>query len=168
MNIELITRDNCEFCAKAKEFLAIEQIAYYEYNLTKGDITRDEVYAKLGKSTDEKVTLPVVFIDTEYIGGYVELAEYFAGLAIERQALTEALKNGVLHLEFIKADGSLRKMNATLNKHKIFNDDTFSSFREEDENKGSPHKLSVYDIDKSAWRSFRFDRLKSWKQVELS
>lgn len=169
--IEIYTRDNCAFCAKAKEFLKLENASYFEYNISKGDVTREEIFARLNKSTEDRVTLPVVFIDNEYIGGYEQLAEYFAGLAIEKQALTDALLNGVLEIEFTKADGTLRKMNASLQTKYIEKASypvSVSSMQAALNQNGitSPRTLSIIDVDKNEWRRFRLDRLKSWKQVE--
>lgn len=175
MKIELYTRDSCEFCAKAKDLLKLEQVSYYEYNINRGQATREDVFDRIGLPYDAKVTLPVVLIDDEYIGGFDKLAEYFAAMLIERQYLIDVLSKGIVNLEFTKADGSLRKMNATLDtkyidgarvlQEVVLEKNALTEFQAYQKNQ---RVLSVFDTDVGAWRSFRIDRLKAWKPVELA
>jgi hypothetical protein len=66
------------------------------------------------------------------------------------------LKTEVVHLEFMKKDGTLREMKCTLNENKI---------PEASRPKGSGKSqnndsIAVFDIVKQEWRSFRFDSVK--------
>jgi|TARA_R110002073_G_scaffold93087_1_gene217705 hypothetical protein len=68
---------------------------------------------------------------------------------------------GIVQVEFLKADGSLRKMNATLNESiipKIKEDAT-------KEKKVNPDICIIWDTDANAWRSFRWDRLQEVKEI---
>jgi hypothetical protein len=63
------------------------------------------------------------------------------------------LKTEVVHLEFMKKDGTLREMKCTLNENKI---------PEASKPKGSgksqnDDSIAVFDLVKQEWRSFRFD-----------
>jgi hypothetical protein len=80
-----------------------------------------------------------------------------------RKWLKSMLQNGITNVTFVKADGSLRTMKATLDpvvipspaiptallteskKEKFQNDDV----------------CKVWDTEANAWRSFRYDRIKS-------
>lgn len=72
--------------------------------------------------------------------------------------IKSVLKIGATTVEFIKKDGTERKMLCTLDPELL---------RElVMEEKGKPRKaseeaLSVYDLEANAWRSFRYDSVKS-------
>ena len=158
MKIEIYTRDDCEYCAKAKEFLRTSGISYYEYNLTRGLATRDEVYARINKPLTEPVKLPVVIIDDVYIGGHNDMVELLLAKEVSNQQLKYQLQNGVAEVVFTKADGSERKMLCTLQ-------DKYIAIKPTSEREKNNDVLSVWDIDKGAWRSFRYDRVISWKPI---
>lgn len=70
--------------------------------------------------------------------------------------LREVLTFSVVTVEFIKSDGSLREMRATLDpKHLpvVENKDT------ESKRKPNAEVCSVWDVDAKGWRSFRYDRM---------
>jgi len=73
-----------------------------------------------------------------------------------KQQIIEQLYNGVATVVFKKRDGTLREMNCTLSA-------TLVPARQEDNQaqarKENPHVQSVWDVDKNAWRSFRWDSL---------
>ena len=64
-----------------------------------------------------------------------------------------ALVDGVIEIEFLKADGSVRKMNATLNESVV------PHVEENAERKANPDIQVVWDTTANGWRSFRWDRL---------
>ena len=68
-----------------------------------------------------------------------------------------ALVDGVIEIEFLKADGSVRKMNATLNEGVI------PHVEENAERKANPDTQVVWDTEVNGWRSFRWDRLQGIK-----
>lgn len=71
--------------------------------------------------------------------------------------LVAALENGVVNIEFSKSDGSVRKMRATLNKN------LFAYKAAGTERKRNENTMPVWDMDKSGWRSFRFNNLIAWE-----
>jgi hypothetical protein len=82
-----------------------------------------------------------------------------------RRFMKGILQDGAVLVEFVKADGSTRVMNCTLNE-------SHGAKYTVNENKAVPveqaHKPSkvnndvckIWDIDQAVWRSFRWDRLK--------
>ena len=76
--------------------------------------------------------------------------------ALESQnEILEALKNGILNVEFTKKDGSLRKLICTLSEDRIPADK---------KPKGTGHTkndavLPVFDMENNSWRSFRWDSI---------
>lgn len=72
-----------------------------------------------------------------------------------RQWLLDMLHVGPVSITFTKTDGTEREMNCTLDKQVV----------PEYQNKTSREKVknedvvAVWDLDKQAWRSFRFDSL---------
>jgi len=71
--VSIITKPGCPFCAKAKEMMADNGMAYEEIVLGK-DATIRTVRAMTGKDT-----VPQVFVDGDYIGGSEELEGYIKG-----------------------------------------------------------------------------------------
>lgn len=78
--------------------------------------------------------------------------------------IVQALRENVCRIKFVKSDGSMREMQATINSNFIDKDHIPSG-------KGSPYTkttMRVYDTEKRAWRSFRFDSLKMIEVIEGS
>jgi hypothetical protein len=88
------------------------------------------------------------------------------GKAVIRDWVRSLLQKDEITVTFIKADGTDREMRCTLNPEKLPPapvasgpvDGIVKESRER--KKPDEHSLRVYDLDKSEWRSFRFDRLK--------
>lgn len=74
------------------------------------------------------------------------------------QDLREALRTHVVQVHFIKADGSMRIMRATLRES-----DLPAQTEPATPRSTSPQVYRVWDLDKQAWRSFRPDSVKSWQ-----
>lgn len=74
------------------------------------------------------------------------------------EALNE-LKSGITVVEFNKVNGEYRKMQCTLNEQHL----PAQVHVEEatHKKKPNPNVLAVFDIEQSAWRSFRWDNLKT-------
>ena len=70
-----------------------------------------------------------------------------------------ALVDGVIEIEFLKADGSVRKMNATLNESVV------PHVEENAERKANPDTQVVWDTEVNGWRSFGWDRLQGIKET---
>ena len=77
-----------------------------------------------------------------------EFREWFHVLLQERE----------VKVEFVKSNGNTREMKCTLNENlgaKYSNKNATENTR-----KPNPDICVVWDLDQSAWRSFRWDRLK--------
>ena len=80
---------------------------------------------------------------------------------IDKYALKEDLKNGVVTVVFEKADGTERTMRATLSDNYVP-----QVLSEYDGQEAKPAKQlndnvqAVWDIDAGGWRSFRLDSVK--------
>lgn len=72
---------------------------------------------------------------------------------MDRAELAELLTTGVVDVTFRKADNSIREMRATLM------DDMLPQTKGVGRNSDPEQVQIVFDVDKRAWRSFRYDRL---------
>lgn len=78
----------------------------------------------------------------------------------EKESLRLMLHEGEVSVEFTKVDGTKREMLCTLSSAKIpegqlpTQEDTEKSAR-----KTSDEALRVFDLQKNAWRSFRYDSI---------
>lgn len=81
----------------------------------------------------------------------------------KRDILVEGLKRNVMKVVFTKVNGEERTMNCTLH-HSVLPEKYIS----EDiiKKKENPDTLSVWDIDKDGWRSFRLESVKEIKIIE--
>lgn len=68
--IELYTWSYCSFCQKAKKLLDIKDYKYSEYILDSDEERRQELINETGQNT-----VPIIFIDGKFIGGYDDLKE---------------------------------------------------------------------------------------------
>ena len=69
MTITLYTTDYCGYCRAAKRLLAERGLAFTEIDLTNNAAARAAVAARAGGWR----TVPMLFIDERFIGGYQEL-----------------------------------------------------------------------------------------------
>lgn len=72
------------------------------------------------------------------------------------------LKEGIVVFSFIKLDGSIREARGTLHHMMIPIDDMPTSSENYEPNFVT---MAFYDIDKKAWRSFRFDKFVGFVSV---
>lgn len=92
----------------------------------------------------------------------IEQSEYnYDQMEIKEQEELQKFVRGLLHervitVEFVKADGSPRRMECTLNEGMGAKYSTNESTKK----KPHPDTCVVWDINQNAWRSFRWDRLK--------
>lgn len=89
-----------------------------------------------------------------------------ANKAIIRDWVRSLLQQSPVTVTFVKADGTVRDMQCTLNWDLIPADKhpgqppVDGIVKESKQRKEpDPHSLRVFDIEKKEWRSFRFDRL---------
>jgi len=68
--IIIYSKDYCPYCDRAKEFFTARGLPYKEI-----DITRDEkAYADLREKTHH-MTVPQIFIDGDFVGGYTDMMD---------------------------------------------------------------------------------------------
>lgn len=76
MQIEIYSKNNCDYCTKIKDLLKFHDIDYIEKNVSEG-YTKEEIQERVGP--DKKINVvPQVFIDGQYLGGYVDFIEFVA------------------------------------------------------------------------------------------
>lgn len=80
-------------------------------------------------------------------------------IMMEKFQLKQILENGVATVVFTKLDGTERQMKCTLLSEYLPVSDK-QILTEGKAHKESDHSLSVWDIEKSAWRAFRLDSIK--------
>lgn len=73
--------------------------------------------------------------------------------------LKQALSNGRVKLTFRKVDGTIREMNATTN-HLLFN---YTRKSTKLKNEPKTDLITVWDLDKDQWRSFKETNVIDWK-----
>lgn len=62
--------DSCKFCTSAKELLDRHNIDYVYHDITEN---KTEVLDDLSKSTGNQRTMPVIFNEKVFVGGYTDL-----------------------------------------------------------------------------------------------
>lgn len=68
--LTIYSKENCPWCVKAKDAMTQCGIEYEEINIEQDKGARDFLMHAVLK------TVPQIFYDDEYIGGYEELADY--------------------------------------------------------------------------------------------
>lgn len=63
------SKDGCTFCVQAKKLLEQRNIKVEERNITGESWTKEQLL----ESVPNARTLPQIFLDGQYVGGYVEL-----------------------------------------------------------------------------------------------
>ena len=76
---KIYTKDNCNWCVKAKQLMNDVGVKYQELKLGI-DYTREELKALLPENLP--LTAPQVFIYNKRIGGYEDLAEYLESTGV--------------------------------------------------------------------------------------
>jgi glutaredoxin len=84
MKAEIYTKTNCPYCTKAKSLFQIKGIEYVEYMISpgfnEGPIGDNQQYVtkeQLLERAPHARTVPQIWLDGEYVGGYTELEKYF-------------------------------------------------------------------------------------------
>ena len=85
---------------------------------------------------------------------------------ITKEELKENLKHQIGIIEFIKKDGTLRKLRCSLSS-KILPPTDFDPENYIPKKTDNPNTLSVWDLEKEAWRSFRLDSLRGYSFESL-
>ncbi len=68
MNVQIYTKGYCPYCDRAKEFFTARGIAYDGINIE----SDPDQYAAL-KARTQHMTVPQIFIDGNFIGGYTDM-----------------------------------------------------------------------------------------------
>jgi glutaredoxin 3 len=68
------SKENCPFCVQAKALLDSKGIEYEERNIMHG-WTKEQLLEAVPTAR----TLPQIFLDDKYIGGFTELRKHFQG-----------------------------------------------------------------------------------------
>jgi len=63
------SKDSCPFCVQAKALLTQKGITYEERNIMQGTWTKEQLLEAVPTAR----TLPQIFLDEEYVGGFSEL-----------------------------------------------------------------------------------------------
>ena len=71
-NVLIYTKDNCSYCVQAKNLFTNKGQQYIEKKIGK-DLTREEFL----ESFPDVRTVPFIIIDTEKVGGYDKLIEWY-------------------------------------------------------------------------------------------
>lgn len=71
MKAVIWSKNNCPFCDQAKKLLDLRAIAYEERNINDGYDKEDLLAAVPGART-----LPQIFLDDRYVGGFNELKQH--------------------------------------------------------------------------------------------
>jgi hypothetical protein len=69
------------------------------------------------------------------------------------------LVDGIVEINFLKSDGTTRKMNATLNENVVPKANKEDPLSTKAVRKVNPEVCVIWDVDAAGWRSFRWDRL---------
>ena len=73
MRATVWSKDQCPYCAMAKDLLRTRGIEYEERNISQGTWTREQ----LMEAVPHARTLPQVILDGNLIGGHEQLKKYF-------------------------------------------------------------------------------------------
>ena len=68
------SKENCPYCLQAKALLESKGIEFEERNVSR-DWTREQLLAAVPNAR----TLPQIFLDDNYIGGFTELRRHLQG-----------------------------------------------------------------------------------------
>jgi len=73
MKAKIYTKDNCTFCVQAKTLMKIRGIEWEELNMQKVPAMRAELMEKCEKINIMPRTVPQIWLDDDYVGGFQEL-----------------------------------------------------------------------------------------------
>jgi glutaredoxin len=69
------SKNSCPFCVQAKALLKQKNIEFEERNISQGIWTKEQLLEAVPTAR----TLPQIFLDDNYIGGFTELRKHFQG-----------------------------------------------------------------------------------------
>ena len=80
MNALVYSKDGCGFCDAAKALLEEHDISYIEYNLSKHPEKREELLEAASRENVVPRTVPQIWLNNKYIGGYDKLSLFFSSI----------------------------------------------------------------------------------------
>jgi ribonucleoside-diphosphate reductase alpha subunit len=109
----IYTKNNCNFCVKAKNLLKLHNIFYEETNLDNDD-ERKAFYKTMKETTGHEInSVPQIYLDDKYIGGYDNLCNTlktelnYEKLHEVTKIVTENL-NQIIDINYYPTDKTLR------------------------------------------------------------
>jgi glutaredoxin len=69
------SKDQCSYCDQAKALLKQKGISYEERNITSGNWTREQLL----EAVPDARSVPQIFLDEKFIGGFNELRRHLQG-----------------------------------------------------------------------------------------
>ena len=69
LNAVVWSKNNCPYCEQAKSLLKLKGIQYEERNINSGNWTKEQLL----EAVPSAKSVPQIFLDEEYVGGYQEL-----------------------------------------------------------------------------------------------
>lgn len=70
---EVWTQPNCPYCTSAKKYLTYLDISYKEFIIGQNGITKADLHNLVPGAR----TVPQIFIDGQYVGGFAELEKKY-------------------------------------------------------------------------------------------
>jgi glutaredoxin 3 len=68
--VEIYCTDTCPYCVRAKRLLDEKGVSYLEWRVDRVPDLRPEMEARSGRTS-----VPQIFIDSRYVGGFDDLSE---------------------------------------------------------------------------------------------
>lgn len=72
MKAEIWTKQNCPYCVRAKALFEQKGVEYTEFTIGEG-VTREQLLERAPNAR----TVPQIWLDDSYVGGYTELAAFY-------------------------------------------------------------------------------------------
>jgi glutaredoxin len=69
------SKDHCPYCDQAKALLKSKEIEFEERNITNGTWSKEQLLEAVPSAR----TLPQIFLNEEYVGGFTELTKLLKG-----------------------------------------------------------------------------------------
>lgn len=74
IKVQIYSKKTCSYCQKAKELLNENNIKFEEIEIN--DKNKDKIYKEIDFKTNDYRSVPIIFINDKFIGGYTELKKY--------------------------------------------------------------------------------------------
>jgi len=116
------TKSTCPYCIMAKKLLKSKNIPFIEHDLLKNATMKD-----LLKVVPNAKTVPQIFLNGKYIGGYTDLKDYFDKIDKQSNLITQILN--INSSKNLKKDNKEKKMKKT-KKKPIEIEDKFAKYKE--------------------------------------